>query len=68
MVLLKEVSAVQIKHVCLSCGKIMEVHEHSSWLDIKQCDRNRRALCQSCDSWPGSPSRSRDAGQENHHE
>jgi hypothetical protein len=46
---------VQIKHACQSCGAVMEVHNHDSWLEIKLCDRNRRALCAECDSWPGSP-------------
>jgi hypothetical protein len=55
---------VQTKHVCQSCGEVMEVHEHSSWQEIKECDRHRRALCSECASWPGSPSARADTGQE----
>jgi uncharacterized protein YbjT (DUF2867 family) len=25
----------------LICGRILEVHNHSSWLEVKLCDRNR---------------------------
>ena len=46
---------MHIKHVCASCGELMEIHGHSSWQEIKDCDRNRRALCDACRSWPGCP-------------
>jgi hypothetical protein len=35
---------MQIKPVCQSCGELMDVHEHSSWQEIKECDRHQRAL------------------------
>ena len=44
---------MQIKHVCQSCGEVMEVHEHSNYQQIKDCNRERRALCDRCRSWPG---------------
>ena len=46
---------MEIKHVCQSCGEVMEVHEHSSWLEIKECDCHRKPLCDECARWPGSP-------------
>ena len=45
----------EVKHCCVDCGAVMEVHEHSSWQEIKDCDLNRRALSDACQSWPGCP-------------
>ena len=42
----------------------MEIHEHGSYQEIKDCLRGMKALCAGCDSWPGSPSARADAGQE----
>jgi hypothetical protein len=59
---------MQIKHTCRDCGEVMEVHEHNSWLEIKLCDRHRKALCIQCRSWPGSPLPSEEKrGQEGNH-
>jgi hypothetical protein len=44
-----------IKHVCLDCGEVLAVHEHSSWQEVKDCQRGMRPLCDACASWPGSP-------------
>jgi hypothetical protein len=46
---------MQIKHVCQSCGELMAVHQHSSWQEVKDCQRGMRALCDACRSWPGCP-------------
>jgi hypothetical protein len=46
---------MQIKDVCQSCGELMEVHEHTSWLEVKACTRTLPALCPACASWPGMP-------------
>jgi hypothetical protein len=47
---------MQINHVCQSCGELMEVHEHGSWLEVKACTRTVPALCPQCASWPEVPS------------
>jgi len=47
--------AMQIKHVCQSCGEVMAVHEHSSWQEVKDCSAGMRPLCGECASWPGFP-------------
>jgi hypothetical protein len=45
---------MQIKHVCQSCGEVMQVcDDHKDWLSVKRCDRHRKALCATCASWPG---------------
>jgi hypothetical protein len=44
---------MKVTHCCADCGQVMAAHEHSSWQEIKDCDRNRRALCDACRSWPG---------------
>src|SRR5580658_994831 len=36
---------MKMTHCCADCGEVMAVHEHSSWQEIKDCDRNPRALC-----------------------
>jgi hypothetical protein len=33
----KEVPALQIKHVCQSCGGVMAVHEHANYQQVKDC-------------------------------
>ncbi len=40
-----EAKCMEVKHCCADCGEVIVVHEHSSWQEIKDCDRNRRALC-----------------------
>ena len=55
MVLVKEVRALQIKHVCQSCGEVIEVHEHANYQEVKDCLRGMKPLCRECDSWPGCP-------------
>ena len=55
---------MQVKHVCQACGEIMAVHEHSSWQEVKDCQRGMHALCAECRSWPGCPFRAgADAGR-----
>ena len=46
---------MKMMHCCGDCGEIMAVPEHSSWQEIKDCDRTQRALCDARRSWPGSP-------------
>src|SRR6516225_3017801 len=36
------------------CGQILVVHDHSSLLEVKLCDRKRRALCNESAKWPGN--------------
>ena len=64
-VLAGEMVAMEVKHCCAGCGEIMAVHEHSSWQEIKDRDRNRRALCDAGRSWPRCPlPQERTRGQE----
>jgi hypothetical protein len=53
----------EVKHCCVDCGAVIEVHEHSSWQEIKDCQAGMRALCRECASWPGCPSAGADAGR-----
>ena len=46
---------MQIKHVCQSCGEVMEVHEHSSYQEIKTCLRGLKPLCPECRRYFGCP-------------
>ncbi len=46
---------MEVKHVCLDCGDVIAVHEHSSWQQIKECQAGMKALCPACASWPGCP-------------
>ena len=55
---------MESKHVCQSCGTVMAVHNRSNYQEVKKCLRGMKALCDECDSWPGSPSARADAGQE----
>jgi hypothetical protein len=58
---------VEVKHCCMACGEVMEVHEHGSYREIKDCLRGMKALCVGCQSWPGSPlPQERKQGQEVH--
>ena len=36
----------EVKHCCADCGDVIEVHEHSSWQEIKDCQAGMRALCE----------------------
>lgn len=55
---------MEVKHCCVGCGEVMEVHEHASYQEIKDCLTGMYALCAQCAGWPGSPSARADAGQE----
>jgi hypothetical protein len=51
-VFLRGENAMQIKHVCQSCGEITAVHEHSSWQEVKDCLAGMPPLCVGCNNWP----------------
>jgi hypothetical protein len=42
---------MKVTHCCADCGEVMAVHEHSSWQEIKECDRKQRPLCDACRCW-----------------
>ncbi len=56
---------MQVKHVCQSCGEVMAVHNHSSYVEVTLCLRGMRAVCDECRRWPGCPLPQRTRGQEN---
>ncbi len=58
---------VEVKHCCVDCGQVIVMHEHSSYIEVKNCLAGMRALCDACASWPGSPSaEATEAGRSQH--
>jgi hypothetical protein len=39
---------MEIKHVCQGCDQLLAAHNHSPWLEVKQCLRGMKALCAEC--------------------
>jgi hypothetical protein len=45
---------MRINHVCVSCGQLLAVCEHTSHADLRRCWLGMKKLCAECSSWPGS--------------
>jgi hypothetical protein len=43
---------MEIKHVCKGCGQVLEVHDHGSRREVKQCLRGTSALRGVCQVAP----------------
>ena len=45
---------MRINHVCVSCGQLLAVCEHTSHADLRRCWLGMKKLCAECSSYPGS--------------
>jgi hypothetical protein len=45
---------MRINHVCVSCGQLLALCEHTSHADLRRCWLGMKKLCAECASYPGS--------------